>query len=257
MGIVEAIMAVSITAHVHSVIKPDVLPLPATAERPVPAVMQPGTMLPKEPTRTLKPSQRYGIDVSHYQGLIDWHAVSKDSRVRFAYLKATESSSLVDDTYERNFEAAKKNGVLVGSYHFFSPTSAPQQQLANFLSKVNTHEQDLIPLVDVERISKNSSVSDFIQRLKIFIRGVENAYGCKPMIYTGQNFYNRYLSGHFKGYKFMFARYTEDHPLIDDDDIHFVLWQFSAAGTVNGIRGKVDRSCFMGRYSIADLRYRK
>jgi lysozyme len=58
-----------------------------------------------------------GIDVSKYQGNINWTKVAKDSTIRFVYIKATEGTSIQDPYYKTNIAKAKKAGLLVGSYH--------------------------------------------------------------------------------------------------------------------------------------------
>ena len=84
-----------------------------------------------------------GIDVSHYQGYIDWKQVAADNRVGFVYLKATENVGLVDNTYRRNLEGARAEGIPVGVYHFFNSMSAAAAQLQNFCSVVDPRTQDL------------------------------------------------------------------------------------------------------------------
>ena len=202
------------------------------------------------------PSTRYGIDVSRYQNEIDWKEVSRDSRVAFVYLKATESTGLVDRTYARNLREARRVGLPVGVYHFFSPTTPEHQQLANFLGTVDPRTQDLIPIVDVEVAPRRKSqIAPFLRRLRAFVNGVEKRFGCKPMIYTSQYFYITYLAGKFVDCPFMFARYAEDVPVVPDD-VRFLVWQFTASGRIRGIEGDVDRSCLMNPYTLSDIRYR-
>lgn len=232
---------------------PDALPpLPPAAHR-VPLQAEPSLA---GHTRQGMASTRYGIDVSRYQRDIDWQEVSRDSRVTFVYLKATESTGLVDRTYARNLRDARRAGLPVGVYHFFSPTTPSHQQLANFVSTVDPRTQDLIPIVDVEVAPRRrSQVAPFLRRLRAFVDGVEKHFGCKPMIYTSQNFYITYLSGKFLDCPFMFARYAEDVPEVPDD-VRFLVWQFTASGRIRGIEGDVDRSCLMNPYTVDDIRYR-
>ena len=65
-----------------------------------------------------------------------------DKNVSYVYLKATEGASLVDVTYRYNLTEARKAGLKVGCYHFFSPTVDPETQFKNFTSTVNLDEQD-------------------------------------------------------------------------------------------------------------------
>ena len=60
-----------------------------------------------------------GIDISRYQGDIDWDVLSKEDHVQFAFIKATEGSTYQDDLFTQNWEAAETAGVFVGAYHFF------------------------------------------------------------------------------------------------------------------------------------------
>lgn len=194
---------------------------------------------------------RYGIDVSRYQGRIDWQAVKADGNAAYAYLKATEGASLVDNTYYYNLNEARKAGVKVGCYHFFSPTVSPEQQFSNFSGVVKLNEQDLIPIIDVELCGKGN-INAFHDRLSRFLSMVEEHYGVQPIIYTSSNFYNRYLAGRYVEYKYMIARYKDEIPELSDD-IKFVMWQFTANGTINGIKGPVDRSRFMEDYHLGDI----
>lgn len=195
--------------------------------------------------------ERCGIDVSRYQGKIDWQTVKTDKNVCYAYLKATEGTSLVDITYRYNLAEARKAGIKVGCYHFFSPTADPEVQFKNFKDAVKLNEQDLIPIVDVEIIGKGK-VSHFCKRLTRFLHLVEKHYGVKPIIYTSSNFYNKYLAGKYTDYKYMIARYADEIPELTDD-IRFVMWQFTANGRINGINGPVDRSRFMDDYHLGDI----
>ena len=74
----------------------------------------------------------------------------------------------------------------------------------------------------------------------------------RPIIYTSRDFYNKYLAGPFTGYMYMIARYHEEVPELVDDAA-FVMWQYTQSGRVRGIRGNVDRSCFMDNYGLKDI----
>lgn len=193
-----------------------------------------------------------GIDVSHYQGYIDWDAVVSGTQISYVYLKATEGASLVDDTYQRNLTEARRVGLSVGSYHFYRPNVNWEEQFANLTSVVKSDEQDLVPIIDIEH--RGSVGSDaFIADLKKFIAKVTEFYGKKPLLYTYHNFYNRYLLGEFSDYHFMIARYRSDSPILDDGK-DYIMWQYTSTGSIPGIRGNVDRSKLMGNYSLNQVR---
>ena len=194
---------------------------------------------------------REGIDVSHYQGFIDWQRVVKSANISYAYLKATEGATYVDDTYERNLREAREAGLSVGSYHFYRPNVAPQVQFENIKANIKIEEQDLVPIIDIET---RGTVSDaqFIADLKELIRLVERHFGKKPLLYTYQNFYNRHLCGQFKSYHWMMAKYQDEQPILSDGR-DYIMWQYTAKGSIDGIRGHVDRSRIMPGFKLKQV----
>lgn len=192
-----------------------------------------------------------GIDVSHYQGSINWREVAKERNILYAYIKATEGTNLVDNTYHTNLRGARKAGLRVGAYHFFNPNANAREQFRNFSTVVKLKEQDLIPIIDIEHRGK-SPLPEFRNRLKQFLQMVERHYGVRPILYTSRDFYNKYLSGPFTHYKYMIARYHPDIPQLCDNAA-FVMWQYSATSRIRGIRGNVDRSCMMDNYTLSDI----
>ena len=196
-------------------------------------------------------ASKEGIDVSHYQGQINWDAVASDGKISYAYLKATEGATLVDDTYARNLSEAKRVGLKVGSYHFYRPNTDWRKQLENLSSVVKPGEQDLLPIIDIEHRGKGSDEA-FLKNLRDFIAQVTKIYGKKPLLYTFHNFYNRHLAGEFKDYKWMIARYRDDEPTLDDGK-DYVIWQYTSSGRIAGVDGNVDRSRLMGEYDLGDI----
>ena len=192
-----------------------------------------------------------GIDVSHYQGQIDWREVARNSDVHYVYVKATEGAELVDNMYKTNLRGARRAGLRVGIYHFYIPSVSPQRQFQNLRSAVDLRDIDLLPIIDIERRGRES-LPVFQQNLKTFIQLVERHYGVKPVLYCSRDFYNKYLSGPFTSYKYMIARYHPDIPELCDNAA-FVMWQFSSTSYVRGIRGHVDRSCMMDSYTLRDI----
>ena len=194
-----------------------------------------------------------GIDVSHYQGAINWKEVATDPQVAYCYIKATEGNGYVDDYYEVNVRQARQHGIKVGAYHFFSPTASPVSQFENMASVVNIKENDLVPIIDVEKIGRRANVHAFCQRLRLFLKTVEKHYGVRPLIYTGANFYNKYLAGQFSEYGFMIAKYIEPEPVLKDKRAKMLMWQYTSTGRVKGIRGNCDQSMFLKDYNLNDI----
>ncbi|MCI6074728.1 MAG: GH25 family lysozyme [Bacteroidales bacterium] len=195
----------------------------------------------------------HGIDLSHYQGNVFWEAVSQ-TKMAYVYLKATEGQSNIDAKYKRNIDLAHRYGLKVGSYHFYRPRVPQELQLANFRAQCRPEDQDLIPMIDIETKS-GLDTDEFCDSLFKFIRLVEREYHCKPLLYTFTNFYNANLSGKLNGYKLMIAQYTTRLPVLNDGR-DFEMWQYTGKGSIDGVNGYVDKSRFMGRHVLREIRYR-
>ena len=233
---------------------PDMLVLSLHPSTLLPPSIEPDLRAKSVPQHATIPDKVIrGIDVSHYQGFINWKEVATDPQVAYCYIKATEGSGYVDDCYETNVRQARQNGIKVGAYHFFSPTASPVSQLDNMTSVVDKKDNDLIPIIDVEKIARRANVNAFLQRLRLFLKLVENHYGVRPLIYTGANFYNKYLAGQFTEYKLMIAKYIEPEPVLKDKHAKMLMWQYTSTGSVKGIRGNCDQSMFLKDYNINDI----
>ena len=196
----------------------------------------------------------HGIDISHYQGDVFWEIIGENTRMAYVYIKATEGGDRIDKRYENNLRVAHSHGLKVGSYHFYRPKTPQEKQLQNFATQCLRSEQDLVPMIDVETTAGLSD-SAFCDSLFRFLELVERHYRQKPLIYTGANFYDKHLLGKIDDYKVMIAQYTEREPRLKDDrDI--TMWQYTGKGRINGIKGYVDKSRFMGKHSLREIRYR-
>lgn len=197
----------------------------------------------------------HGIDISHYQGDVFWEAIGDNSKMAYVYIKATEGGGHIDTRYESNINLAHRYGLKVGSYHFFRPTVSIETQIENFTTQCRPSEQDLIPLVDVETTGglTTDQLCDSLDKMLIYM---ERAYKQKPMIYSGANFYNKHLAGKYDDYLLMIAQYKPYPPvLVDGRD--YIIWQYTGKGRINGINTFVDKSMFMGRHSLREIRFRR
>lgn len=228
-------------------IEPDMMPVQASAEKVFPCVYA-----LNDQVSYINDQYKEGIDVSRYQGNIDWKKVAESSQISYVYLKATEGESLLDKTYLRNLEEAKKAGLSVGSYHFYSPNISWEKQFKNLTRNVVKNKQDLVPMIDIE-VRGNVSHTKFLQDLKTFVAKVEEFYGRKPLLYTYQNFYNQHLVGTFKGHHWMMAKYQKERPILKDNQ-NYIMWQYTASGRIPGISGEVDRSRIMGDHTLKQLK---
>ena len=200
-------------------------------------------------------SHIHGIDISHHQREVFWETLGENTKMSYVYVKATEGGNHVDTRYVENVRLAHVHGLKVGSYHFFRPKTDVSLQLQNFRSMCLPSQQDLIPMVDVE-VKQGMSTESFCDSLFKFLDLVEEAYGQKPLIYTGTNFYNKNLAGKLGGYKLMIAQYNDQEPVLYDDN-DYIIWQYTGKGHIKGVNGYVDKSRFMGRHGMREIRYRR
>lgn len=194
-----------------------------------------------------------GIDVSKHQGKINWQRVAEDKKIQFVYIKATEGASLVDKTYRRNITEARKNGLIVGSYHFFTSYKTPEDQYRNFKKQVKKSEQDLIPMVDVEEAGNRYAKRDVLQqRLWTFMNLVKEDYGKYPVLYSQYKFYNDKLAPDFNKCFIFIARYGNAAPTLRGGG-KYNVWQFTERGKVDGIKGYVDLDVFSNGTTLDDI----
>ena len=196
-----------------------------------------------------------GIDVSKHQGTINWEELKKNSKIKFVYIKSTEGSDYVDPKYQENIRNARKHGFKVGSYHFLSTRSSAVTQFQNFIRTAKREEQDLLPVIDVEKLSPWTA-QQLRDSLKVFADLVEDYYGCKPLIYTSEKFFTKNLGRAFSEYPLFIAKYNTSPPEIG---YRWIIWQFADNGlfkpAVKGNYGEVDLSRFNKGCTLNDILY--
>lgn len=196
----------------------------------------------------------HGIDISHYQGEIDWeqlkNAMIKGCPVRFVIIKSTEGASRLDDHFRENFNQVRDYGFIRGVYHFWSNKSSAREQAYYFLDKVHLTEGDLPPVLDIEHKPADKSVDDFQRDVLTWLHIVEDKYHAKPIIYTYYKFKEKYLSAPvFDDYPYWIAHYYVDKVQYQGK---WKFWQHTDAGKLPGIKGYVDFNIYNG--SFYDLR---
>ena len=193
----------------------------------------------------------HGIDVSKYQGNVDWNAVS-NSGVKFAYIKATEGGDLTDARFQANWEAARSVGIPRGAYHFVYWCRSPLEEIRNFEKAVPVEADELPPVLDVEPTPESKTCrrrlepSQTIADMRVMLAEMERYFGKKPIIYTSVDFYEAILSGGALADYPMWVRSTKYHPAVRYGSQQWTFWQYQADGRIPGIAGKVDRNAFFG-----------
>ena len=192
----------------------------------------------------------HGIDISHYQGKIDWeqlkNAMIKGCPVRFVIIKSTEGSSRLDENFRENFNQARDFGFIRGVYHFWSNKSTAREQAYYFLDQVHLTDGDLPPVLDIEHKPADKSVEDFQRDVLTWLHIVEDKYHAKPIIYTYYKFKEQYLSAPvFDDYPYWIAHYYVDKVQYKGK---WKFWQHTDVGKLPGIKGYVDFNIYNGSY---------
>jgi GH25 family lysozyme M1 (1,4-beta-N-acetylmuramidase) len=186
-----------------------------------------------------------GVDVSHYQGTVDWGKVAASGQ-RFAIMKATELG-YTDPTLQTNLIGAHAAGLVIGAYAFGRPAYSALAQADAFASAIGTLPPgSLPPVLDLED-DGGLSVSALVNWTHAFLNRLQARTGIVPMIYSGPNFWQTSMGGStaFAGYPLWEAHYTSAAaPYQMGGWSTYTLWQYTSTGTVSGISGAVDQDRF-------------
>jgi len=196
-----------------------------------------------------------GIDVSHWQGTINWTAV-KNAGIKFAYIKATESTNYKDPQFNRNYPAAHAAGIVRGAYHFARPNGDPVADGAAeanyFASNGGAWSADNLTLPGALDLEGSCTLSQSATRT--WIRSFYNTYkartGRDVVIYTSRSWWNACTGGtsEFAALTPLWvASWTSaSSPTMPTGFGVYTFWQWTDSGSVSGISGAVDRNVFNG-----------
>lgn len=194
-----------------------------------------------------------GIDVSEYQGKIRWTYVDTLEQkypLHFVFIRATVGKDRKDRQFDRNWLGAKENMMIRGAYHYYRPNENSMEQAELFIKTVTLQKGDLPPVLDIEKLPKNQSIDNLKIGLKRWLNAVESHYGVKPIIYTGERYYDDFLKEEFSDYLFWIANYNFYREEIAED---WLFWQFTEKASAPGIKGNVDVNIYNG--DLQQLRY--
>ncbi len=207
-----------------------------------------------------------GIDVSRFQGAIDWAAVGK-TKVKFAYVQASrgsgrdclvaESDCGPDPYYEINHGSAERERIKVGAYHRAFASGRTRKlarrdarQEARVFSRAvgKLDRKDLIPVLDLEIPFVGLNKSRLVYWVRTWLDKVEEKLGAKPMIYTNASSWaatgdtTRFAR---KGYRLWVANFNVPAPQVPAanwNGLSWSVWQWTSTGRVRGIAGHVDKN---------------
>ena len=183
-----------------------------------------------------------GIDVSYYQGSIDWASV-RGAGVQFAFIRVSDGLGTPDTKFDSNWAGSRAAGIVHGAYQFFRPSEDPIAQADLLLSKIGSTiaADDLPPVLDVEA-TDGLGASQVAAKVKQWVDHVTAALGRPPIIYTGYYFWRDSVGDADESASPLWhAQYTSAAcPLIADAWDSWAFWQYTSSGSVAGIAGNVD-----------------
>ena len=183
--------------------------------------------------------QKYinGIDVSHFQGKIDWQDIKRD-KIKFVFAKATDGITYIDPTFLDHCQQLHNLNMPFGAYHFFEPLDDAEAQAKHFVTVLKHCQFTLRPVLDIE-INKGMQADKIRSEATKWLHYVEQKIGCKPIIYTYSFFWNSNLGQQFSNYDLWLADYSKA-PTLPTTKKNWLMWQHSQTGDINGINGHVD-----------------
>jgi GH25 family lysozyme M1 (1,4-beta-N-acetylmuramidase) len=257
-GLFQAVVTPTPTPTPDPFATPTPTPDPFATPTPTPTPDPFATPTPT-PTPTPIPTYTEGIDVSHWQNVIDWAQVAASGK-RFAYMKASEGTTLVDDTYVFNRAQARANGIVVGAYHFARPNRTPGDAIAEadyFLAMSQVAAGDLLPVLDLE-VNGGLSPVELQEWVKGYLGRIYERTGARGVIYTSPTFWRNSMADTnwfaTNGYRTLWVAHWTTGPAPSVPGANWggtgwTFWQYTSSGTVPGISGRVD----LNRFNGADL----
>ena len=188
-----------------------------------------------------------GIDISHYEGDIDWSKVKTDG-LSFVYIKATEGGDGLDDKFAANWKGAEGAGLARGAYHFYNFCKDGAVQAANFMKTVPVEAGALPMTIDLEESADCKTMpakAAFRKDLADFVAKVQAAYGHQPILYVNYSIYDAYFNGENDTYRLWIADVKHEAPTMPGN-APWAMWQYGWHGAVAGITGEVDLDVFNG-----------
>jgi len=187
-----------------------------------------------------QPDTIYGIDISVYQGKIDYTKL--DTNITFVIMKVSEGTNRVDMRFKYNWDNCTK---IKGGYHFFRPQSSGTTQAKLFLTNLDLNESDIRPVIDVEwtpywNLKKHRKIG--VKNLKQMIEYIRDKTGVEPIIYTGGYFWRDFIAPYYDGVHTLWvADYRNKQPNTPHN-MNWTIWQFTCKAKIDGIKTKVDKN---------------
>lgn len=185
-----------------------------------------------------------GIDVSQWQGYIDFSAV-KNAGIEFVYIKASEGTEFVDPFFYRNYANAVQAGLPVGFYHYLTArnTEAARAEAWHFVSVaegLSAAGRMVMDIEDMEGLTR----PEVNAVARTFLQSVEDYSNKSAAIYADAYYAESVLAEDLASYPLWIAQYDAEEPTTENPWGGWAGWQYTDMGRVAGIQGNVDRDIF-------------
>lgn len=187
-----------------------------------------------------------GIDVSSYEGEVDWQAVAASKA--FAFARVSDGTGYLDPYFSRNYLRIRAAGMARGAYQLFEPAQDPVAQAELLLQKIPVplEQGDMPPALDVE-ITAGLAPEVIAANIQAWAAAVQDATGKAPIIFVGRYFWDDYVQASAPaGSPLWVVQWTGDCPNLPTAWSDWLLWQHSYTGAVDGVTGDVDLDTFNG-----------
>lgn len=192
-----------------------------------------------------------GADLSSHNGKVNYMAL-KEYGLDFVYLKASEGGDFKDKNFVNNFKLAKEAGLAVGGYHFYRFDTSGYLQALNLLNSIDGRDVDLPLVIDIEEWGNPSGVPTevIINEIRKMV-GILEKEGYEIMLYTNKDGYERFIKKYLADFPLWLCSFREI-----DENIPWVLWQYTHRGILDGIEGLTDMNVWKGSREEWESKYK-
>lgn len=210
--------------------------------------LEPVTQGPSELATVCPTTTLYGVDVSYYQGTVNWTSV-KSAGKSFAFIRVSDGTGTLDPNFATNWSKAKAAGLTVGAYQFFRPSQDATAQADLMVSKLTSAgfvSTDIPPVIDVE-VTEGLAASTIMSRVNTWLARVRSQTGRLPVLYTSPGFWSSLGNPTPSPLPYLWdAHWGATCPTLPPAWGRLRFWQYSDSGSVSGISGAVDVDQYNG-----------
>lgn len=185
----------------------------------------------------------HGIDVSKWNGDIDWATVKSTGKAGFAMIRASYGYEDTDPRLADNVKGCEENGIPYGFYHYMyaKNTTEAHMEAAYFLNVISEYSPEYPVVLDIEESFYDGMSKEEVTDIVVaFMEDLENA-GYYAMIYSYAKFFDdNLIYDRIADYDIWVACWGDEEKLFENFSYHYGMWQYSETGKLDGIEEYVD-----------------